>query len=80
MITGAYGTIGAVSTHRIRLEDDDIDLIVAALRARAAMASPKRAHRIQRLAERLAEGSRGNPRWSLGEEEQTHEEDLDWEL
>lgn len=63
--------------HRIRLTDDDLVLVIAALRARAAMAGPMRAHRIERLASRLAEGQRGNPKFSLGEIEQTHEDQLD---
>lgn len=63
--------------HRIRLSDDDLGLIVAALKARAAMAGPMRAHRITRLADRLGECSRGNPKLSLGEYEQTHEDQLD---
>lgn len=63
--------------HRIRLSDDDLGLIVASLRARAAMAGPVRKHRIERLATRLAGGSRGNPKFSLGEYEQTHEDELD---
>ena len=65
--------------HRLRLTDEDILLIVAALKARAAMAGPTRRHRIERLASRLLEGVRGNPKWILGEEEQTHEEDLDFD-
>ena len=63
--------------HRIRLSDDDLALIVASLRARAAMAGPVRKHRVDRLATRLAEGGRGNPKFSLGEYEQTHEDDID---
>lgn len=63
--------------HRIRLTDDDLALIVAALKARAAMTRGLRRHRIERLALRLAELSRGNPKFSLGEYEQTHEEELD---
>lgn len=62
---------------RIRLTDDDIALIVASLRARAAMAGELRRHRIERLANRLAEGGRGNPKLRLGEYEQTHEDELD---
>jgi hypothetical protein len=62
--------------HRVRLTDEDIALIVAALNARAAMAGPARAHRIERLAVRLSEMTRGNPKWMIGEEEQTHEEEL----
>jgi len=38
-----------------------------------------RRHRVERLYERLAEGGKGNPRWRLGEYEQTHEEELDEE-
>ena len=72
-----YGTIGNMPDHRVRLTDDDIDLIVAALKARAAMAGPKRRHRIERLAARLAERSTGNPKFSLGEYEQTHEDELE---
>jgi hypothetical protein len=68
-----------VSDKRIRLTPEDIDLIVATLRARVAMAGPMRRHRIERLADRLAEGGRGNPKWRLGELPQTHEEDLDGE-
>jgi hypothetical protein len=63
--------------HRIRLSDSDIELIVAALRARAAMAGPLRAHRIERLAERLAEGGKGNPKLRFSEYSQTHEEDIE---
>jgi hypothetical protein len=65
--------------HRIRLSDDDIALIVAALRSRAAMTRSLRRHRIERLASRLAEGVRGNPKFVLGEFEQTHEDDMDAE-
>lgn len=36
-----------------------------------------RRHRIERLAERLAEGGRGNPKWRLSELGQTHEDELD---
>lgn len=72
-----YGTIGSVSDHRIRLSTEDTILIVAALRARAAMTTGMRRHRIERLATRLAECERGNPKFSYGDYEQTHEEDLD---
>jgi hypothetical protein len=64
---------------RIRLSQDDIDLIVSALKARAAMTRGLRRHRVERLASRLAEGNRGNPKLTLGEEEQTHEDELDAE-
>ncbi len=65
--------------HRIRLTTDDLTLICAALRARAAMTTGMRRHRIERLATRLAECERGNPKFSYGEFEQTHEEELDEE-
>ena len=64
---------------RVRLTDEDIALIVAALRSRAAMTRGLRRHRVERLAERLAEGGRGNPRWRLDEFGQTHEDLLDAE-
>jgi hypothetical protein len=66
-----------MTDHRIRLSDDDIALIVAALRARAAMAGPLRRHRIERLADRLGEGKRGNPKWIIDEMGQTHEDELE---
>jgi hypothetical protein len=72
----AYGTIDSMSDHRIRLTDDDLTLVIAALRARAAMSGAMRRHRIDRLAARLAECTRGNPKYSLGEYEQTHEGEL----
>ena len=68
----------AMGDHRIRLSDDDLALIVAALNARAAMAGPMRRHRIERLSTRLAEGGRGNPKWRIGDDEQTHEDSLDF--
>jgi hypothetical protein len=63
--------------HRVRLTDEDIELIVRSLRARAAMTKGLRRHRVERLADRLAEMSRGNPKWRLEEYSQTHEENLD---
>ena len=71
------GTIGLMRDRRIRLTDNDIELIVAALKSRAAMTRGLRRHRIERLAERLAEGGRGNPKWRLSELGQTHEDELD---
>jgi hypothetical protein len=62
--------------HRIRLSDDDIELIVAALRSRAAMTHGVRKHRLERLVTRLSEGARGNPKLTLGKYEQTHENNL----
>lgn len=72
-----YGTIVPVKDHRVRLTDDDLALIVAALKSRAAMTRGHRRHRVERLAARLSEGSRGNPKWVLDEYEQTHEDELD---
>lgn len=72
----AYGTIGVMGDHRIRLSDDDLRLIISALRARAAMTRGQRRHHVERLVARLAEGRRGNPKLSLGKLEQTHEDDL----
>jgi len=62
--------------HRIRLTDDDIGLIVVALRARRAMSRGAREHRIDRLIARLSEGVRGNPKWLIDEYGQTHEDEL----
>lgn len=73
--TGASGPPKSAD-RRLRLSEADVDLIVAALRSRAAMTRGLRRHRTLRLAERLADGRTGNPRWRLGEETQTHEEDL----
>jgi len=66
-----------VSDHRIRLSNDDIALIVAALRARAAMTRGMRRHRVERLAVRLAQATPGNPKWILDEYGQTREDELD---
>ena len=74
---GAYGTIGPVKQYRIRLTDDELSLIVASLRARAAMTRGDRRHMVERLAERLAEVAPGNPMWRFSEETQIREED--WE-
>lgn len=51
--------------HRVRLTDSDLDLIVAALRARAAMTRGKRREQLEYLALRLAEMAPGNPNWVL---------------
>ena len=66
-----------MSDHRIRMTDKDIALVLAALRARRAMSTGLREHRIDRLIERLGEGVRGNPRWIHDVMTQTHEEDID---
>ncbi len=63
--------------HRVRLTDNDLALIVSALRARAAMTTKLRRHRVERLAERLAEMTPGNPKWVLDEFGQTREEEID---
>jgi hypothetical protein len=76
-VFGAFGTIGGMTEHRLRLTDSDIALLVAALRARRAMTTGARAHRVQRLIDRLTECVRGNPKWIIDEEGQTHEEDLE---
>jgi hypothetical protein len=71
------GTIGAMKDHRIRLTDADIALIVSALHSRSAMTTGLRQHRLQRLAARLSEGVRGNPKLLLGVFGQTHEDEPD---
>lgn len=68
-----------MADRRIRLTDDDIYLIVSALRSRAAMTRGLRRHRVERLATRLAEGGRGNPKWRLDEYGQTREDELEEE-
>lgn len=79
MTGGPYGTIGAMQDRRIRLSPNDIAMICASLRARAAMTKGLKRHAIERLVERLSEGTRGNPKWIHSELSQTHEEDLDIE-
>jgi hypothetical protein len=66
-----------MTDHRVRLADEDIALIVAALKSRRAMARGLREHRVDRLVARLSEMTRGNPKWLLDESGQTHEEDLE---
>jgi len=66
-----------MSDHRVRLTDEDVSLIVAALKARRAMSAGMREHRIDRLIARLGEMSRGNPKFALGEYKQTHEDELE---
>jgi hypothetical protein len=65
-----------MTDHRVRLSDDDLALIVAALRARAAMTTKLRRHRVERLANRLAQMTPGNPRWIIDERGQRHEDEL----
>jgi hypothetical protein len=71
--------MATTTEHRIRLTDEDLALIVAALRSRRAMSSGLREHRIDRLVLRLTEAARGNPKWLLGEYEQTHEDEIELE-
>ena len=72
-----FGTIVDVSQHRPRFTDEDLAVVLAALRARHAMSTGLRRHRIERLLARLEEATRGNPKWILGEYQQTHEDDLE---
>ena len=65
-----------MAEHRIRLTDEDLGLIVAALRARRAMTATLRQHRVDRLIDRLSELDPGNPKWRLDEFGQTHEEEI----
>jgi hypothetical protein len=76
-LLGSYGTIGLVTDHRVRLTDEDLELIVAALRARRAMTRGLRGHRVTRLIERLESTERGNPKWRITEDSQTHEDELE---
>lgn len=62
-----------MADHRIRLTDQDVALIVAALKARRAMTESVRQHHVDRLIARLSEGTRGNPRWIIDEEGQLWE-------
>ncbi len=62
--------------HRIRLTDEDIELLLAALRSRRAMRSGLPLHRVDRLVARLSEASRGNPKWRIDKLGQTHEDEL----
>ena len=66
-----------MSDHRVRLTTEDLALIVSALRARAAMTTGMRRHRVERLAERLADMERGNPRWRIDDFRQAHEDELE---
>ena len=76
-VRSSNGTIGPVKDHRIRLTDEDIALIQSSLRARAAMTTGLRKHRVERLVERLGQGTRGNPKLIFDEPSQTHEDELD---
>jgi hypothetical protein len=55
-----------MADHRVRLDDDERDLVVSALRARIRGVGPKTAAKLARLAERIAEGRPGNPNMILG--------------
>lgn len=73
-----YGTIVCVThSHRIRLTDSDLALIIASLKARKTMTSRLRRHQVERLIARLTECAPGNPMFLHGEFEQTHEDELD---
>jgi hypothetical protein len=52
--------------HRVRLTDDELSLVVSALRARLAMMRGARRQWASRLIERLDEGVPGNPSWRFG--------------
>lgn len=62
-----------MKAHRIRLTDEELAMIVAALSARMAMSKGIRLIKMTRLRERLAESSPGNPGWRLGWPEQAKE-------
>jgi len=47
--------------HRVHLNDEQLELVVSSLYARAAAVGAKRRLALTRLAERLAEMSPGNP-------------------
>jgi len=55
-----------MAEHRVRLTDEDVQLIVAALSARTAALQGKRRLQTFWLMWRLAEMSPGNPRLKLG--------------
>jgi hypothetical protein len=55
-----------MAEHRIRLTDEDVWLITAALRARKPMARGVRRVHLERLLRRLVECVPGNPDWILG--------------
>lgn len=63
---GGFGTIVAMASHRIRLTDEDLGLITAALMARTAMYGAYKKSYAARLIERLEECSPGNPDWLYG--------------
>jgi hypothetical protein len=65
--SNACGTIGFMSDHRVRLNDRELALVVAALRARIAGLGEERANEVAKLANRLSEGKPGNPTWILQE-------------
>lgn len=65
-VVDTSGTIAREKDHRVRLTDSDIDLILAALRARVAMLHGERLKRTRRLLDRLSEMVPGNPNWIVG--------------
>ena len=56
----------AAEKHRISLSDYELDLVVAALRARLAMAGGARRADMEKLIARLSDVAPGNPEWRLG--------------
>jgi hypothetical protein len=65
-----------MSEHRLRLDDDDVELLMRGLAARLAMLHGMRRHRAERLLQRLSDLGRGNPQWRLDVYAQVHENDL----
>lgn len=55
-----------MAEHRVRLDDRELDLVVAALRARRSGLSAGTAAEVAALATRLAERTPGNPVWIHG--------------
>lgn len=62
----AYGTIGAMSCHRVRLTDEELSEITAALRARLAMRKGRGRLAAERLLARLEDCAPGNPHLQVG--------------
>lgn len=65
-VLGANGTIGDVTDHRVRLTDQELDLIVSALSARLAAVGHGRRAAMESLITRLSEPTRGNPMHTHG--------------
>jgi hypothetical protein len=54
-----------MTDHRVRLDDEELQLVVSSLRARAAGLGFQRKLHVLRLADRLDIGQPGNPNWHL---------------